>query len=66
LGYRLQLVDGAAHFAWRGQRRPAVSNETDSEARALADSPFSILAGVSFAPPATARRATAQGNKKGR
>jgi ATP-dependent RNA helicase SUPV3L1/SUV3 len=46
LGYRLQLVDGAAHFAWRGQRRPQPSVESESEARTLADSPFAILAGM--------------------
>ena len=46
LGYRLQLVDGAAHFAWRGQRRPIVSPESVSDARMLTASPFSILASM--------------------
>ncbi|MFZ4688734.1 MAG: helicase-related protein [Polymorphobacter sp.] len=46
LGYRLQLVDGAAHFAWRGQRRPQVSIESVNDARAFPDSPFAILAGM--------------------
>jgi ATP-dependent RNA helicase SUPV3L1/SUV3 len=46
LGYRLQLVDGAAHFAWRGQRRSQPSAESESEARTLSDSPFAILAGM--------------------
>ena len=46
LGYRLQLVDGAAHFAWRGQRKPQVSPECESDARTLSDSPFAILAGM--------------------
>ena len=46
LGYRLQLVDGAAHFAWRGQRKPMVSLDPDSDARLLSDSPFAILAGM--------------------
>ena len=57
LGYRLQLVDGAAHFAWRGHRRPAVSPEPDSDARTLPDSPFAILAGVSFGPGLSTRPA---------
>lgn len=57
LGYRLQLVDGAAHFAWRGHRRPSVSPELDSDARTLPDSPFSILAGVSFGPGLSTRPA---------
>ena len=57
LGYRLQLVDGAAHFAWRGHRRPAVSPETDSDARTLPESPFAILAGVSFGPGLSTRPA---------
>ena len=57
LGYRLQLVDGAAHFAWRGRRRAAgtqpagnVSKPSDGagEARRPSPSPFSILAEVSF------------------
>jgi ATP-dependent RNA helicase SUPV3L1/SUV3 len=48
LGYRLQLVDGAAHFAWRGHRRAAVQPEADSDARTLSESPFAILADVSF------------------
>jgi ATP-dependent RNA helicase SUPV3L1/SUV3 len=46
LGYRLQLVDGAAHFAWRGHRRPVVATEVASEARTLVTSPFAILAGM--------------------
>jgi hypothetical protein len=48
LGYRLQLVDGAAHFAWRGHRRPPPPTESTGEARTPGDSPFAILAGVSF------------------
>ncbi len=48
LGYRLQLVDGAAHFAWRGHRRPVIAAESETTARLLADSPFAILAGVAF------------------
>jgi ATP-dependent RNA helicase SUPV3L1/SUV3 len=59
LGYRLQLVDGAAHFAWRGHRRPSSSPEPDSAARTLPDSPFSILAGVSFGPGLSTRPARA-------
>ncbi|MBC7504228.1 MAG: helicase [Sandarakinorhabdus sp.] len=46
LGYRLQLVDGAAHFAWRGQRKPPVSMESESDVRMLSDSPFAILAAM--------------------
>jgi ATP-dependent RNA helicase SUPV3L1/SUV3 len=46
LGYRLQLVDGAAHFAWRGHRRPSVSQEAPSVTRTLTASPFAILAGM--------------------
>jgi ATP-dependent RNA helicase SUPV3L1/SUV3 len=57
LGYRLQLVDGAAHFAWRGHRRPSVSPEPVSAARTLPDSPFAILAGVSFGPGLSTRPA---------
>jgi ATP-dependent RNA helicase SUPV3L1/SUV3 len=48
LGYRLQLVDGAPHFAWRGARRVPVqaSQVSENDARALSDSPFAILAGM--------------------
>ena len=50
LGYRLQLVDGAAQFAWhgqrRGQRRPPSQQGPESAARTLSDSPFAILAGM--------------------
>ncbi len=46
LGYRLQLVDGAAHFAWRGQRRPSVQQDSISDTRTLTASPFAILAGM--------------------
>ncbi len=46
LGYRLQLVDGAAHFAWRGQRRPAVPQISYDAARTLSESPFAILASM--------------------
>ncbi|GGE16019.1 hypothetical protein GCM10011529_23030 [Polymorphobacter glacialis] len=46
LGYRLQLVDGAAHFAWRGLRRPQVPQVSESDARMLSDSPFAILASM--------------------
>jgi ATP-dependent RNA helicase SUPV3L1/SUV3 len=46
LGYRLQLVDGAAQFAWRGQRRPPAQQGPESDARTLSDSPFAILAGM--------------------
>jgi ATP-dependent RNA helicase SUPV3L1/SUV3 len=64
LGYRLQLVDGAAHFAWRGHRRAIVSPESASDARTLPDSPFAILACVSFgdrAMPPPPRAATKKG-----
>ena len=50
LGYRLQLVDGAAQFAWngqrRGQRRAPSQQGPESDARTLSDSPFAILAGM--------------------
>ena len=50
LGYRLQLVDGAAQFAWngqrRGQRRAPSRQGPESDARTLSDSPFAILAGM--------------------
>ncbi|NJC09261.1 ATP-dependent RNA helicase SUPV3L1/SUV3 [Polymorphobacter fuscus] len=46
LGYRLQLVDGAAQFAWRGQRRPIVPPDSEADARTVSDSPFAILAGM--------------------
>ena len=50
LGYRLQLVDGAAQFAWngqrRGQRRAPSQQGPESAARTLSDSPFAILAGM--------------------
>lgn len=48
LGYRLQLVDGAPHFAWRGVRRPPVvaTQVSENDARTLSDSPFAILAGM--------------------
>ena len=46
LGYRLQLVDGAAHFVWRGQRKPQALPESESDARTLSDSPFAILAAM--------------------
>ena len=49
LGYRLQLVDGAAHFAWRGHRRPMVQHDVESDARTLLTSPFAILADVAAA-----------------
>jgi ATP-dependent RNA helicase SUPV3L1/SUV3 len=50
LGYRLQLVDGAPHFAWRGSRRAQVPfTETDSDARTLPASPFAILADLGAA-----------------
>jgi ATP-dependent RNA helicase SUPV3L1/SUV3 len=50
LGYRLQLVDGAPHFAWRGSRRPqALVTETDSDARTLPASPFAVLADLGAA-----------------
>ncbi len=64
LGYRLQLVDGAAHFAWRGHRRANVSPEAASDARTLPDSPFAILACVSFgdrAMPPSRQAATKKG-----
>jgi ATP-dependent RNA helicase SUPV3L1/SUV3 len=52
LGYRLQLVDGAAHFAWRGNRRPAlVVTEAVSDARTLPDSPFAVLAELGAGRP---------------
>jgi ATP-dependent RNA helicase SUPV3L1/SUV3 len=66
LGYRLQLVDGAAHFAWRGHRRPQVSPEPVSDARTLPDSPFAVLAGVSFAKRAGPDFAAAKQQRKGR
>ena len=62
LGYRLQLVDGAAHYAWRGQRRAPVLPESSNEARTPGDSPFAILAGVFFG----AGGARADTNRKGR
>ncbi len=46
LGYRLQLVDGNAHFAWRGQRRQQVQPVSDGSARTPPGSPFAILAGM--------------------
>ncbi|OYU14251.1 MAG: helicase [Alphaproteobacteria bacterium PA4] len=46
LGYRLQLVDGAPHYAWRGQRRAPPSPEPGSDARTSPDSPFAILASM--------------------
>ena len=46
LGYRLQLVDGAAHFAWRGQRRPVVQPVPEGDVRTLSGSPFAVLAGM--------------------
>jgi ATP-dependent RNA helicase SUPV3L1/SUV3 len=58
LGYRLQLVDGTTQFAWRGQRKPQFSPDSESEAKALSGSPFAILAGALFE--------TAQRQKKGR
>jgi ATP-dependent RNA helicase SUPV3L1/SUV3 len=67
LGYRLQLVDGAAHFAWRGHRRAPVAQDQGSDARTLPDSPFAILAGVSFAGAAAGTAAVSAGaRKKGR
>jgi ATP-dependent RNA helicase SUPV3L1/SUV3 len=44
LGYRLQLVDGAAHFAWRGQRRAPSSLDVAGVAGQPATSPFAVLA----------------------
>ena len=45
LGYRLQLVDGAPHFAWRGHRR--VSTQPGrARGQTPVPSPFSILAGL--------------------
>ena len=46
LGYRLQLVDGTAQFAWRGQRRPPGQPNSEGDARMLPGSPFAILAGM--------------------
>ena len=67
LGYRLQLVDGAAHFAWRGHRRPSNQTETASDVRTLSESPFAILASVSFvAERPGAIPATAEARRKGR
>ncbi len=66
LGYRLQLVDGAAHFAWRGHRRAPVQPDVVSDARVLTASPFAILADVSFGGPAGASIAVAAQRKKGR
>jgi ATP-dependent RNA helicase SUPV3L1/SUV3 len=52
LGYRLQLVDGAAHFAWRGGRRPTGAvTDSDSDVRTLSDSPFAILAELGAGQP---------------
>ncbi len=52
LGYRLQLVDGTAQFAWRGQRRPQGRNPlqpvSEGDVRTPPGSPFAILAEVSF------------------
>jgi ATP-dependent RNA helicase SUPV3L1/SUV3 len=61
LGYRLQLVDGAAHFAWRGHRRPAPPPESAGEAGTPAASPFAILAGVSFGAGGTRADTTRKG-----
>ena len=46
LGYRLQLVDGNAQFAWRGPRRAPVSLDPQSDARPLSGSPFAVLANM--------------------
>lgn len=51
LGYRLQLVDGAPHYAWRGRRGPVSArveqvSVSESEVRTLSESPFAILAGM--------------------
>ena len=54
LGYRLQLVDGNAQFAWRGQRRQQVQPDHDGGARTPSGSPFAILADVSFGKSAPA------------
>ena len=65
LGYRLQLVDGAAHYAWRGRQRVASPTESASLARTLAPSPFAVLAAVSFGG-AEPTRAAAERQRKGR
>jgi ATP-dependent RNA helicase SUPV3L1/SUV3 len=49
LGYRLHIVAGAAHYAWRGQRRPAAPAtpiEAALDAGTMAASPFAILAAM--------------------
>jgi ATP-dependent RNA helicase SUPV3L1/SUV3 len=46
LGYKLQLVDGAAQFAWRGQRRTQVQTDPCGDVRTPLGSPFAILAGM--------------------
>jgi ATP-dependent RNA helicase SUPV3L1/SUV3 len=46
LGYRLQLIDGNAHFAWRGQRRAPVQPTSEGTARTPSGSPFAVLAGM--------------------
>ncbi len=46
LGYRLQLVDGAPHYAWRGHRRVVPPIDVASAARPLLASPFAVLASM--------------------
>ena len=46
LGYRLQLVDGAAQFAWRGVRRPPSEIGRAGPGQTPAPSPFSVLASM--------------------
>ena len=44
LGYRLQLVDGTPHFAWRPRRRVVPDPDPAPDARQVPASPFAILA----------------------
>ncbi len=50
LGYRLQVVDGAPQFAWKGLRRAASprvpDNDAGGDARTSPTSPFAVLAGM--------------------
>ncbi len=46
LGYRLQVIDGAAQFAWRGVRRPPSDTGRAGPGQTPAPSPFSVLASM--------------------
>ena len=66
LGYRLQLVDGAAHFAWRGRPRILVASDAGSGAGTFVQSPFAILAGFSAGERAGSDFAAVKTKRKGR